>query len=150
MKLKLEVKTQNKMPHWFTTLAEHFKTKYCVLFFAFPKGEKTYVITLEVYNVKTLEVYKVKALEVSVFALNTRGVVCSMGTYRVEFICPSTAGNKVRKRKNGHQLLEIINLVFDWRPFEISFPFKVHIMGFLLKVIACTMAQYFHWCAMKH
>ena len=41
------------------------------------------------------------------------GFVCSMDTYRMEFICPSTAGNKVRKRKNGHQLLEIINLVFD-------------------------------------
>ena len=32
------------------------------------------VKTLEVYNVKALEVYKVKALEVSVFLLNTRGV----------------------------------------------------------------------------
>ena len=46
------------------TLAEHFKTKYCVFFFLSQKREKTYVITLEVYNVKALEVYNVKALEV--------------------------------------------------------------------------------------
>ena len=67
------MKTQNKMPHQFTTLAEHFKTKYHVFFFS-QKMEKTYVITLEVYNVKPLEVYNVKALEVSVLLLNTRGV----------------------------------------------------------------------------
>ena len=43
--------------------------------YIFPqKREKTYVITLEVYNVKVLEVYNVKALEVSVLLLNTRGV----------------------------------------------------------------------------
>ena len=62
------------------TLAEHFKTKYNVFFSQ--KREKTYVITLEVYNVKALEVYNVKALEVynvkalevSVLLLNTRGV----------------------------------------------------------------------------
>ena len=51
------------MPHRFTTLAEHFKTKYCVFFFS-QKREKTYVVTLEVYNVKALEVYNIKALEV--------------------------------------------------------------------------------------
>ena len=50
------------MPHQFTTLAEHLKTKYRVFFFS--KREKTYVVTLEVYNVKALEVYNVKALEV--------------------------------------------------------------------------------------
>ena len=58
------MKTQNKTSHQFTTLAEHFKTKYHVFFSQ--KREKTYVITLEVYNVK--------ALEVSVLLLNTRGV----------------------------------------------------------------------------
>ena len=52
------------MPHQFTTLAEHLKTKYRVFFFLSQKREKTYVITLEVYNVKALEVYNVKALEV--------------------------------------------------------------------------------------
>ena len=60
------MKTQNKMPHQFTTLAEHFKTKYHVIFFL-QKREKTYVITPEVYNVKTLEVYNVKTLEVSIY-----------------------------------------------------------------------------------
>ena len=55
------------MPHRFMTLAEHFKPKYCVFFSFFSqKREKTYVITLEVYNVK--------ALKVSVLLLNTRGV----------------------------------------------------------------------------
>ena len=37
------------------------------MYFFFPlsqKREKTYVVTLEVYNVKALEVYNVKALEV--------------------------------------------------------------------------------------
>ena len=63
------------MPHRFTTLAKHFKTKYHVFFFLlFQKEEKTYVITLEVYNVKVQDVYNVKALEVSVLLLNTRGV----------------------------------------------------------------------------
>ena len=52
------------MPHLFTTLAEHFKTKYHVFFFFLKKREKTYVVTLEVYNVKALEVYNVKPLEV--------------------------------------------------------------------------------------
>ena len=52
------------MPHRFTTLAEHFKTKYHVFFFLSQKREKTYVITLEVYNVKALEVYNIKVLEV--------------------------------------------------------------------------------------
>ena len=55
------------MPHQFTTLAEHFKTKHHVFFFFFSqKREKTYVITLEVYNVKALEVY---TLEVFIHAL---------------------------------------------------------------------------------
>ena len=66
------MKTQNKMPHRFMTLAEHFKTKYHVFFSK--KREKTYVSTLEVYNVKALEVYNVKALEVSVLLLNTTSV----------------------------------------------------------------------------
>ena len=34
------------------------------VFFSSQKREKTYVVTLEVYNVKALEVYNVKALEV--------------------------------------------------------------------------------------
>ena len=46
------------------TLAAHFKTKYHVFFFFSQKREKTYVITLEVYNEKALEVYNVKSLEV--------------------------------------------------------------------------------------
>ena len=52
-----------------------------VFFFLFLKREKTYIITLEVYNVKTLEVYNTKTLEVyNVKTLkrciiqNTRGV----------------------------------------------------------------------------
>ena len=52
------------MPHRFMTLTEHSKTKYRVFSFLSQKREKTYVITLEMYNVKALEVYNVKALEV--------------------------------------------------------------------------------------
>ena len=37
------METQNKIPHQFTTLTEHFKTKYHV-FFPPQKGEKTYVV----------------------------------------------------------------------------------------------------------
>ena len=49
------------MPHQFTTLTEHSKTKYRVFSFL---SQKRDVITLEMYNVKALEVYNVKALEV--------------------------------------------------------------------------------------
>ena len=55
------------MPHRFTTLAEHFKTKYHVILLFSKEGKDLhhyYVITLEVLNVKALEVYNVKALEV--------------------------------------------------------------------------------------
>ena len=51
------------MPHQFTTLAEHLQTKYSIFFFLL-KREKTYVITLGVYNVKALEVYNTKTIEV--------------------------------------------------------------------------------------
>ena len=36
-------------------------------FFFSQKREKTYVITLEVYNIKALEVYNVKTLEVCIY-----------------------------------------------------------------------------------
>ena len=76
------------MPHQFMTLAEHFKTKYHVFLFFSQKREKTYVITLEVYNVKALEVYNVKALEVSVLLLNTRGVhLCIIYSSIREILC---------------------------------------------------------------
>ena len=52
------------MPHQFTTFGWTFQNKIPCIFFSFSKREKTYVITLEVYNVKALEVYNVKALEV--------------------------------------------------------------------------------------
>ena len=64
------MKTQSKTPHQFVTLAEHFKTKYHVFFFLSQKGEKTYVITLEVYNVKALEVsVLLLTLEVFIYVL---------------------------------------------------------------------------------
>ena len=39
------------------------------MYFFSQKREKTYVITLEVYNVKALEVYNVKTLEVFIYVL---------------------------------------------------------------------------------
>ena len=87
-------KTQNKIPHQFTTLPDHLKTKYLVLF-CFPKREKTYVITLEVYsekalevyNVKVLDVYNVKALEVSVLLLKLEVFIYVSFIQVLEILC---------------------------------------------------------------
>ena len=43
-----------------------FQNKIPCIFFS-PKEKKTYVITLEVYNVKALEVYNIKTLEVFIY-----------------------------------------------------------------------------------